>query len=1175
VGGALCRGSVAVKQLLGPLLLVAVLYLPSTASAATVPDEAQAIAHLGITAAEREIWRSAWTWEARGRGDLARAALDKLLRTRPRDVSLMLEIALIELRANRVDAAQAMRERIAALTPDSPALAELDTAIRVLGRERIRLASVRRLLEVDRPDDALAALRALFPDGAPGHTLGLDYWRIVADTPDGWTAARDGLAALVNAHPTDPRYRLALARHLTREPATRREGLQLLQSLGAREDLRRDELIAAWRAALDRATTNEVGAAMLQQFAALVPDDAQAQAWAQAGRLPARSPVPPLAAPSVTPGERVLRQAEAALDRGDAQQALTQFERATSLQADPLASLRGRVSALLQLQRPDEAVALAGRYRATDATQRQARDALHADALAARARTALARDERAAALRDLELAVDLKPDDPWLRYELARQYAAIGVADEGEALMRESLRRSPDAADARFALGLYLEHIDREREVPALLAPIPASARSDGMLALDARARIAIAREDAAAAFAAGQRESAATSLAAAEAFAFDAAALESLARGWIGIGEPVRARALIDRALAKDPGNLALALAQVRVLAAADDPAHYAERLQHLRARTDLPDAARVELDERIRTLRLEQIAGQRRRGDAAGALVAADAALLAAAAVGVAARDALLRERAAALVQLGRPLAALAHYAELVERAPADAALRIEQADALDAAGRPNEAREAVRAALARTRADEIDLRLAVARRLRAAGAFDEAATLLAALRAQAPEDGRVFEESGWLHRARGEYAAARGYFAVAQLRAPDKPVLAEVIAAIDARRQAWVSGGVDVEIRPGDAGISDVRTLQLPVEWRWAPGYDGYWFGQLDRVHLDVGRLPADYDAAALYGTVQARGPEALDDFADGFVPEARGTAVGIGYENQRLRIDLGTTPLGFDEEDLVGGLRLFAQTGAVDWSFDIARRPVTSSLVAYAGARDPASARTWGGVRRNGVALRGAYYGPRHSATLTLDAARFEGRNVPDNDYFGLRASYDWRIVEAAADRVFIGATATVWDFALNQRFYTFGHGGYYSPQTYLNLALPLLWQGARGRWSYEFGATVSYANSEEDAAPFYPTDAALQARAQDSPLPPGFDSPVYAEGDGGGSGWGYGLRAVVERQLDARWALGARAAIDRSDYYEPEFFTLYLRRVFDDAGGVLRDPPRPPRRYADY
>ncbi|SFF53115.1 Cellulose synthase operon protein C C-terminus (BCSC_C) [Fontimonas thermophila] len=1147
--------------------LLMVIALGSLAwGAAAASDQDQPLAQ-EMSAAEREVWRSAWTWEARGRGDLARAALDKLLRTRPQDVNLMLEMALIELRANRIEAAQDLRARIASLAPGSAALAELDTAIRVLGRERIRLASIRRLLEVGRPEEALAELRALFPEGPPGHTLGLEYWRIVADTPGGWTAARDGFAALVAACPTDPRYRLALARHLTRQAATRREGLQMLMALSAREDLNRDELIAAWRAALDRAAPQEVSAAMLRQFAALVPDDAEAQAWARAGRLPAR-------ATAYASGEEVidwaLRRAQTALALGKPDLALMELE-AADAHSNPLAVARLRVEALLALERFNAAMAVIDVLRPADADARAEQARLRAQVLAARARAQLARGERAAALRDLEQAVDLQPADPWLRYTLARQYAALGVADEGERLLRELVQRRPRDADARFALGLYLEHIDRLREVPAVLAPIAPQARSDGMRALEGRARIAIAREQARAALDAGRYDAAVEILAAAEPYATDAGRVQALAYGWIDIDRADRARALVERALAQTPDDIDLLLVYVRVLAAADAPDAYAAALQQLRARTDLPEAAQIELDRRLREVRRAHIADLRRSGDAAAALAAADAEL--AADPDPQMRDMLLRERAAALVALERPAAALADYAELLERAPDDAALRLDQAEALEAAGRRAQAKAAVRAALAHIPVDRIDLRLRSARRLRALGAYDEAAELLAALRAQVPDDAGVLEESGWLARARRDYAAARSFFLAAQSRLPDKPVLAEAIAAIDARRQRWISAGFDIETKPGEPGISDVRTAQLPVEWRWARGYDGHWFGQIDSVDLDVGRLPADYDSAALYGTVQANGPAALASFPDGFVPRARGTAVGVGYENDDFRVDLGTTPLGFTIEDWVGGVRLFAQTGAIDWSFDVARRPMTSSLVAYAGARDPVSPRVWGGVRRNAAAVRAAYYGPRHSATLTLDAARLTGRDVPDNDYFGLRASYDWRIVDRPSDRVFIGLTATFWDYALNQRFYTYGHGGYYSPQTYLNIGLPVLWQGARGRWTYEFGATLAHSRSQEDAAPFYPTDPVLQAQAQGAPLPAGFDAPVY---DGGrGAGWGYGLRLAVERQLDARWALGLRAALDRSDFYEPEFATLYLRRVFDEAGGVLRDPPRPPRRYADY
>ncbi|MGB1561066.1 MAG: cellulose synthase subunit BcsC-related outer membrane protein [Sinimarinibacterium flocculans] len=1120
-----------------------------------------------LDGAERDLWRSAWTWEARGRGDLARAALEKLLRARPRDVELMLDIALIELRANRVDAAREMRERMQRVAPGHRALDELDTAIRVLGRERIRLASVRRLQELSRHEEALAELRSLFPDGPPRHTLGLEYWRIVADMPDGWAAARDGFAALVDAHPTDPRYELALAEHLTAQAPTRPQGLRRLLALDAREDLRRDALVAAWRRALQRADADEVTPQMLQHYAALVPDDPEARAWAQAGRLPRRT----VTAASPVPDDPALVRGRSLLEQGATDHALAYFERAAGRDASSVDAARGRVQALIALGRADEAVSVADALRAADPATRRARAGLRAEALAARARARLDRGERSLALRDFETALALQPDDPWLRYDLAREYAALGVPEEGEALMREALGKGADSVDARFALALYLENIDREREVIEVLAAVPSARRTDGMRALEARARLRVARETAAREAAEGRIDAARRTLAAAEALATDAAAVESLARSWIDLGDVPRARRLVEERLARQPGDPDLQLARLRVLEASADEGAYADALRTLQDRADWSEDEARELDARAHALDLQRIAALRRSGDAAAALVLADERL--ARTAEATAQEALLRERAAALVLLGRPDLAASAYATLIERAPDDPALHLDHADALAAAGQAQAARAAVRAALARTRDEDVDLRLSVARRLRASGDRDEAAALLAVLRTQAPHDAGVLEESGWLSRASGDDAAARRYFAAAQRQAPDKPALAEALEAIDARRQGWISAGVDIESKPGAPGISDVLTLQVPVEWRWPQAGGGHWFGQVDRVHLDVGRLPADYDEAALYGTVQARGPEALDGFADGYTPRAQGTALGIGYENARVRVDIGSTPIGFDEEDVVGGLRVFARSGAIDWTFDVSRRPVTSSLVSYAGARDPASDRIWGGVRRNGVSGRAAYYGARHSASLTLDAARFDGREVPDNDYFGARAAYDWRVFDRSGDRLFVGVSASYWNYRRNQRFYTYGHGGYYSPQSYLNVALPLQWLGARGRWTYELFASISHSDSDERSVPFYPTDPALQAQALASPLPAGFDAPVY-EG-GGGSGTGHSLRAALEYRLAPLWALGARAALDRSDYYEPDFFALYLRRVFSEPGGVLREPPRPPRRYGDY
>ena len=98
-------------------------------------------------------------------------------------------------------------------------------------------------------------------------------------------------------------------------------------------------------------------------------------------------------------------------------------------------------------------------------------------------------------------------------------------------------------------------------------------------------------------------------------------------------------------------------------------------------------------------------------------------------------------------------------------------------------------------------------------------------------------------------------------------------------------------------------------------------------------------------------------------------------------------------------------------------------------------------------------------------------------------------------------------------------------------------------------------------------------PFYPTDAALQAQAAGSPLPRGYSAPVYRGGSG--SGYGYSLRGVAEYQLANGLVIGARAGVDRSDFYEPNFFTVYFRHLFGDRETLPYWPPRPPRPYSQF
>lgn len=1158
-----------------PLILLAAALPAVAADPAGEPPAAEAPVSAQPLSGDAVLWRSARVWEARHRGDLARQVLEKLARAQPNNRRVTLEIGLVELRSARFDEAKKTLERLRKEAPGSAETRELETAYRVMTRDRVQLAAIGRLLELDRRDEAEPALQKLFPDGPPGHTLGIDYYRIVARLPNGWARARAGFEQLIADNPDDPRYRLALAEHLTLNSETRARGLDMFPELATRDDVRRDEVMTGWRRGLGRASSAQVSAAMLRRYAELAPDDPEAQAWAQAGRLPAAqqgseqadAPVDPAAARRERQLRQTLADARQKEEARDPQAALDAYRRATAIAPRSADALLGEVRALAALQRFDEAEA-----RVTNWGRRAPREAwptinrARADIFSARSAALLDKGENGDALRALEAAQALVPADPWTRLDLARLYARLGAPQEGRSLMEEGLDfASRQDVDARYAQALYLASLDADADALAALAAIPPAKRSPGVLALQARLEQRQGLTQARALHQAGDHRAAVARLQSLPP-SNDPQRVAALAEAWADIGEFDAALRTLDAAHTADDPELRLPLMRLYVLELAQRDTELLALADALQPRASGVDTRKELQRRRVGALR-RLAAAQQQSNDRRSALKRIDAALA------QAPDDRALRElRADLLLDDGQPRAAAALYTALLAEDDKNPDLRLSLARALEQLGRRGEARAQIEHVLATVASDDVERRVAAARRLRAENDRARAAAVLAPLVAAHPGNAALREEAGWLARSDQRYEDALREFRAAQSQRRDDAGLDDAIAAIEARRRGFVSSGVDISDKSGDAGLSDTQLITLPVELRWARGYDGHFFAHADSVRIDAGRLPADYDVAAQYGTVQANGPLSLANFPDGSRQRQSGVALGIGYESDQWRIDLGTTPIGFEVEDVVGGLRFSTELGPLDVQFDASRRPVTSSLVAYAGAKDPVSGRVWGGVRRDGGSARLARYGERFSASLTTELAWYEGRNVPDNRYYGGRVGTDYKLYAGTTQTVYAGLAASYWNYQHNQRYYSFGHGGYYSPQSYVTVSLPLEWRGRYGPLSYQLRAALSHSNSKEDDALFYPHDAALQAEADSSPLPSGYADPLYEGGKG--NGWGRSLQARVEYQLAGPLVIGARAGLDRSDYYEPNFFSLYFRWMLDD-GEPLEIPPRPPQLYADF
>src|SRR6266850_3313258 len=191
--------------------------------------------------ATRELIHNAHFWEARGRGDLAQLALKKLVAARPDSPEALLELGELDLRLNEFADAAQVESELARRFKGSASAREFATEYRIATRDRLRFASIRRLVEIGHTSEARAALKRLFPQGPPGASFGIDYYLLLASMPDGLTAAYAGIRRLAHSHPDDPRYQLALAQLMLRQRGTALAGLTLLQQLVLRDDVRTED----------------------------------------------------------------------------------------------------------------------------------------------------------------------------------------------------------------------------------------------------------------------------------------------------------------------------------------------------------------------------------------------------------------------------------------------------------------------------------------------------------------------------------------------------------------------------------------------------------------------------------------------------------------------------------------------------------------------------------------------------------------------------------------------------------------------------------------------------------------------------------------------------------------------------------------------------------------------
>ncbi|MBR0654624.1 cellulose biosynthesis protein BcsC [Plastoroseomonas arctica] len=832
------------------------------------------------------------------------------------------------------------------------------------------------------------------------------------------------------------------------------------------------------------------------------------------------------------------------LRRGDNAQAEAQYRAALQSRAGQVEAATGLSRALRAQNRGAEADEVARQIPRSPPGEIAA-----VPGAAQRAQAARASDpETAMAL--LRAAIAANPNDPWGRLDLARLLLRQGRGAEARALMEERLDRG--GAETLFAAALYAEAEGRSEDAATLIARIPPGARTADMARLVARSR--------------GNAE-------------VDAAA-NDLAGGSLFVAR----QRLLAIAARQDPSG-AQAAAVIRAFGRANDSrgADEAYRVAIAASRGGLSTAARLTLAGAMLEAGLDQQALALGREVARDPRASADDRRQAEGLqTGAAIRNADRLNRA------GDQAGGFDALRPVLTQNPNDPAANAALARLYQGARRPVEAAQVAETVLAR------DPRNLDARQVAIDAAIQSrdlrrAEALVAEARVLAPSEARVSIMEARVARASGDPRRAtqalelateqrraatggdaRGVTSVAfsdsgnpfrprsgafspvlPTRDPIGAEIARELAAVQDSSRVTFAAEPNVRARSGTTGLDRLTEISAGIEAR-GPLAGGDVSVRATPVLADAGSLERDPNTLRRYGGNALAGP------GGGTAPRsnsAEGVGFGVQYRREGLVIDAGTTPIGFPRTEFVGGIEISPAIGSNLRIRALAeRRAVTDSLLSWAGIRDTQSGRDFGGVIRTGGRAQLEYgQGP-----VTLYAgggySSFSGQGVQDNTRYEAGAGLGYRVWRDEESELTTGVDIAHFGYQRNLRFFTLGHGGYFSPQSYTALTVPLDWRGRSGDLTWRLGASLGFASFREDAAPYFPGNAALQGRLEGAARSDGTLVTQYPSQSQ--SGVVASVRGDLEYRINQQIRVGGLLRFERTADFNETRGLMYLRYALE-------------------
>ncbi|WED20651.1 BCSC C-terminal domain-containing protein [Vibrio sp. JC009] len=388
-------------------------------------------------------------------------------------------------------------------------------------------------------------------------------------------------------------------------------------------------------------------------------------------------------------------------------------------------------------------------------------------------------------------------------------------------------------------------------------------------------------------------------------------------------------------------------------------------------------------------------------------------------------------------------------------------------------------------------------------------------------------------------------------------------------EMLIQMDERTSSWVQGKLSIRNRVGESGLSQLTEVKAPLEFSTIPVSNDRLTVSVTPVALAAGSSSGDAsrefgtgaleqgESASSSGTSTLNGDELPDVASQGSQSDA-GVELAVALEGDTYKVDVGTTPLGAEKSTLVGGVQWTPRiTNNSTLTLAAERRSINESILSYVGVVDEFSGDYWGLVTKNGIRAGVNYDNSKTGMYFGVAAYKYLGTNVADNDSIELNTGMYSRLVAEKNREFRLGVNLLYKDFSENLSYFSYGQGGYFSPQDQWTLSFPVEYKHdfLDSDVSLSIGGSLGYQSYDLDSSAYFPDDASLQTQLEDY-VTLGYAEEAYYD-ENSVSGVGYNFHAALEYELEDNMTLGASAAFDAFDDYNEYLAQVWLRRYFDE------------------